>query len=78
MNRDFCCRSAAHCIEYAHLILWGQERRGEEFDADEEEHMQWVFTKALARAEEFGIQARNSSKQSTNLKPLLVCSAVRI
>ena len=49
------CRSAAHCIEYAHLIQWGQERPGEEFDADVEEHMKWVYDKATARAEQFGI-----------------------
>jgi len=34
-------RSPAHCIEYAHLILWGKVR-GEEFESDNEEHMQWV------------------------------------
>ena len=49
------CRSAPHCIEYAHLIQWGQERSGEEFDADNEEHMRWVFEKAVKRADEFGI-----------------------
>jgi NEDD8-activating enzyme E1 len=36
-------RSAAHCIEYAHLILWDQQRPGVRFDADNEEHMQWVW-----------------------------------
>lgn len=34
-------RSPAHCIEYAHLILWGKVR-DEEFESDNEEHMQWV------------------------------------
>lgn len=34
-------RSAAHCIEYAHLILWGREH-SHEFDADNESHMRWV------------------------------------
>lgn len=50
------CRSPAHCIEYAKLILWDHERPGDTFDADEEEHMRWVFDKASARAQEFGIQ----------------------
>ena len=36
-------RSAPHCIEYAHLILWGQVRQGEEFDTDNDEHMKWVI-----------------------------------
>lgn len=49
-------RSPAHCIEYAHLIQWGRDRPDEEFDADMEEHMKWMYTHALARAQEFGIQ----------------------
>ena len=50
------CRSPAHCIEYAKLMLWEHERPGDTFDADEEEHMRWVFDKASTRAQEFGIQ----------------------
>ena len=48
-------RTAAHCIEYAHLIAWGTERAGESFDADDPEHMKWVYDTALLRAEQFGI-----------------------
>lgn len=48
-------RTAAHCIEYAHLIAWGAERGGESFDADDPEHMKWVYDLALLRAEQFGI-----------------------
>ena len=48
-------RTAAHCIEYAHLIAWGSERAGESFDADNPEHMKWVYDTALLRAEQFGI-----------------------
>lgn len=51
-------RSPAHCIEYAHLILWGNVRTGEEFDADNEEHMRWVFERATERAAQYGIQVR--------------------
>eukprot|EP00892_Ulva_mutabilis_P009930 jgi/Ulvmu1/7309/UM035_0098.1 len=47
-------RSPAHCIEYAHLILWGKVR-DEEFDSDNEEHMQWVCDRALERAQEYNI-----------------------
>jgi ubiquitin-activating enzyme E1 C len=36
-------RSPAHCIEYAHLIQWGQDRMGEYFDADNPEHMKWIY-----------------------------------
>jgi ubiquitin-activating enzyme E1 C len=48
-------RNAAHCIEYARLIQWPAERFGETFDPDVAEHMMWVYTKALKRAETFGI-----------------------
>lgn len=51
----YTCRSAPHCIEYAHLILWGKERPTEDFDPDIEEHMKWVHDKAVQRAEQFGI-----------------------
>eukprot|EP00252_Welwitschia_mirabilis_P007903 TRINITY_DN19601_c0_g1_i1.p1 TRINITY_DN19601_c0_g1~~TRINITY_DN19601_c0_g1_i1.p1 ORF type:complete len:449 (-),score=100.11 TRINITY_DN19601_c0_g1_i1:482-1828(-) len=48
-------RTPAHCIEYAHLIKWGEEHQGTSFDADNPEHMQWVYQQALKRAELFGI-----------------------
>lgn len=35
-------RSPAHCIEYAHLILWGKHWGDTAFDSDNEKHMQWV------------------------------------
>ena len=57
MYLDMTCRSPAHCIEYTHLIQWGRDRPNEEFDADVEEHMKWMYEHALARAQEFGIQA---------------------
>ena len=38
------------------LIQWEAERAGTEFDADVEEHMRWVYERALRRAELFGIQ----------------------
>lgn len=41
-----------------HLIQWGQERPAEEFDADSEEHMMWVYQLAAKRAQQYGIQAR--------------------
>eukprot|EP00271_Cylindrocystis_brebissonii_P009693 TRINITY_DN2477_c0_g1_i1.p1 TRINITY_DN2477_c0_g1~~TRINITY_DN2477_c0_g1_i1.p1 ORF type:complete len:444 (-),score=58.52 TRINITY_DN2477_c0_g1_i1:452-1783(-) len=48
-------RSAPHCIEYVHLIQWGQDRPGLQFDADNADHMTWVYEQALKRAELFGI-----------------------
>ena len=49
-------RSPAHCIEYVHLIQWGQDRPGDQFDADNTEHMKWVYEQACRRADHFGIQ----------------------
>ena len=52
-------RSPSHCIEYVKLIQWEHEHPDQrEFDADNEEHMRWVYEKALERAKSFGIQAR--------------------
>lgn len=48
-------RTAAHCIEYAHLIAWGAEHGAEVFDADDPAHMGWVHRVAVARADQFGI-----------------------
>jgi molybdopterin/thiamine biosynthesis adenylyltransferase len=35
-------RSPAHCIEYAHLLLWGKHWGNTAFDSDNEEDMKWV------------------------------------
>lgn len=48
-------RTAAHCIEYAHLIAWPRDRPDDEFDADNPEHMLWMFEQASSRAATFGI-----------------------
>ncbi|CAH9080601.1 unnamed protein product [Cuscuta europaea] len=48
-------RTAAHCVEYAHLIKWDEVHSGKSFDADNPEHMQWVYSEAVKRAELFGI-----------------------
>ncbi|EPS63249.1 hypothetical protein M569_11534, partial [Genlisea aurea] len=48
-------RTAAHCIEYAHLIKWPDVHGSRSFDPDNPEDMQWVYSEALKRAELFGI-----------------------
>ncbi|KAL8121716.1 NEDD8-activating enzyme E1 catalytic subunit-like [Apium graveolens] len=48
-------RTAAHCIEYAHLIKWDEVHDGKSFDPDDPEHMQWIYSEAVKRAELFGI-----------------------
>jgi len=64
-------RSPAHCIEYVHLILWGELRPSEEFDTDNDEHMKWVYNKAAERAAHFGIQVQFAVGTLTNNAPLL-------
>ncbi|KAK4405693.1 NEDD8-activating enzyme E1 catalytic subunit [Sesamum angolense] len=48
-------RTAAHCIEYAHLIKWNEVHGSRSFDPDSPEDMQWVYSEAVKRAELFGI-----------------------
>lgn len=48
-------RQPQHCIEWAHIIAWPQERKDEIADMDDPEHVSWLYQKALARAAEFNI-----------------------
>ncbi|KAF2674218.1 hypothetical protein BT63DRAFT_419523 [Microthyrium microscopicum] len=49
-------RQPQHCIEWAHIIAWEEERKDITLDTDDPEHITWLFQKALARAQEFNIQ----------------------
>ncbi|KAI9760075.1 MAG: telomere binding protein [Chaenotheca gracillima] len=48
-------RQPQHCIEWAHIIAWEEERKGDTLDTDDPEHITWLFQKSLARAQEFNI-----------------------
>ena len=48
-------RQPAHCIEWAHIIAWEEERKGDVLDTDDPEHITWLYEKASARAQEFNI-----------------------
>ncbi|KAG9591862.1 putative NEDD8 activating enzyme, partial [Aureobasidium melanogenum] len=48
-------RQPQHCIEWAHLIAWEEERKDITLDTDDTEHISWLFAKALKRAQEFNI-----------------------
>ncbi|KAL7629104.1 NEDD8 activating enzyme [Parahypoxylon ruwenzoriense] len=48
-------RQPEHCIEWAHIIAWDQEKPFPSLDKDDPEHITWLYRKALARAQEFGI-----------------------
>ena len=49
-------RQPQHCIEWAHIIAWDEERKDITLDTDDPEHITWLFNKASARAKEFNIE----------------------
>ncbi|KAK3310692.1 uncharacterized protein B0T15DRAFT_519120 [Chaetomium strumarium] len=48
-------RQPEHCIEWAHVIAWDQEKPFPKLDRDDPEHITWLYQKALERAREFNI-----------------------
>lgn len=51
-------RLPEHCIEYARVISWSNEKPfGPDvaIDGDEPTHLKWIYEKAVSRANEFGI-----------------------
>ncbi|KAI0483176.1 NEDD8-activating enzyme E1 catalytic subunit [Xylariaceae sp. FL0804] len=48
-------RQPEHCIEWAHIIAWDQEKPFPNLDKDDPEHITWLYQKASTRAAEFGI-----------------------
>jgi ubiquitin-activating enzyme E1 C len=48
-------RQPEHCIEWAHIIAWENEKPFLVLDNDDPEHITWLFQKALTRAKEFNI-----------------------
>ena len=48
-------RQPEHCIEWAHVIAWDEEKPFSQLDKDDPEHVTWLYEKALERAAEFNI-----------------------
>lgn len=49
-------RQPQHCIEWAHIIAWSEERKDDVLDTDDPSHITWLYQKALKRAQEFNIE----------------------
>ncbi|KAK6202584.1 uncharacterized protein RJT21DRAFT_129740 [Scheffersomyces amazonensis] len=54
-------RLPEHCIEWASVIKWGQVFPNQKFDADNPEDVEWMYTAALSRANEFNIEGVTKS-----------------
>jgi ubiquitin-activating enzyme E1 C len=49
-------RLPEHCIQYAYVMTWPQEKGSKLVNKDSAEDMNWIFEKALERAKTFGIE----------------------
>ncbi|RWS12304.1 NEDD8-activating enzyme E1 catalytic subunit-like isoform X2 [Dinothrombium tinctorium] len=51
-------RLPEHCIEYVRILQWPKEKPFGDIplDGDEHTHVQWVYEKALERAQQYGIE----------------------
>jgi ubiquitin-activating enzyme E1 C len=49
-------RQPQHCIEWAHIIAWEEQRKDITLDTDDPEHITWLYTTALERAKKFNIE----------------------
>lgn len=48
-------RQPQHCIEWAHIIAWPEQRKDDTLDMDDPEHVTWLYQTALRRAQEYNI-----------------------
>lgn len=64
-------RQPEHCIEWAHVIAWEQEKPFPKLDKDDPEHVTWLFQKALIRAQEFGISGVTYSLTQGTIKNII-------
>ncbi|KAG6138608.1 hypothetical protein E4U22_000347 [Claviceps purpurea] len=64
-------RQPEHCIEWAHIIAWDREKPFPKLDKDDPEHITWLYQKALARAQEFGIDGVTYSLTQGTVKNII-------
>jgi len=64
-------RQPEHCIEWAHVIAWDQDKPFPKLDKDDPEHVTWLFNKAAKRADEFGIPGVTYSLTQGTIKNII-------
>jgi ubiquitin-activating enzyme E1 C len=64
-------RQPEHCIEWAHIIKWEEERKEIVLDTDDPAHITWLYEKALSRAKEFNIEGVTYSKTQGVVKNII-------
>ncbi|QUC17804.1 uncharacterized protein UV8b_02045 [Ustilaginoidea virens] len=64
-------RQPEHCVEWAHVIAWEEEKPFPELDKDDPQHIAWLYQKALARAQQFGISGVTYSLTQGTVKNII-------
>ncbi|KAG5927585.1 hypothetical protein E4U42_002046 [Claviceps africana] len=64
-------RQPEHCVEWAHIIAWDQEKPFPKLDKDDPDHITWLYQRALARAREFGIDGVTYSLTQGTVKNII-------
>lgn len=64
-------RQPQHCIEWAHIIKWEEERKDIVLDTDDPEHITWLYQTALKRAKEFNIPGVTYSLTQGTVKNII-------
>ncbi|KAH6648610.1 hypothetical protein BKA67DRAFT_575338 [Truncatella angustata] len=64
-------RQPEHCIEWAHIIAWEQEKPFPALDKDDPEHITWLYEKASIRANEFNIPGVTYSLTQGTVKNII-------
>ncbi|KAL1877351.1 hypothetical protein VTK73DRAFT_8724 [Phialemonium thermophilum] len=64
-------RQPEHCIEWAQIIAWDNEKPFPKLDKDDPEHIGWLYRKALERAKEYGIEGVTYAKTQGVVKNII-------